>query len=161
MKRNIAVSISLLLVLLVSACKTEANDSGDLHNSVSVDRNQLMTVEPEVGINDSQGDERLPRADAQVYEAELLIMESYPVQVSLLVSGTLLSPCYDFGFEVSEPNADNQIFVEVYSVEVRDTCDMMVQPFNENISLSVAGLPDGVYKVFVNGELVGEFSYPA
>lgn len=163
MKRIITASLSLVLVLLISACTTQTVDNNDdPNNFVSIDSNQPLPVEPDGGIGDDQDDQGKVPASARVESAELLILESYPVQVMLVVSGATPTPCHEFRFNINEADADNQIFVEIFSmVDPGEVCVEMEQPFEENISLPVAGLPDGVYQVFVNGELVGEFSYPA
>jgi len=96
-----------------------------------------------------------------INDVKLLIMESYPIQVMLNISGELPTPCNIFQADVSEPDEDNEIHVEVYSLVAEgDVCIEVIQPFSENVSIPMAGKPDGVYTVWVNGEKVGEFSYP-
>lgn len=160
MKHYIAASLIIILGLALSACAADSDNNID--QSVSVDSSNMpLPVEPDDS-SGSESDEGKVRANARVEGFELLIMESYPVQVMLVVSGALPTPCHEFRYEVSEPDGENQIFVEIYSmVDPGEVCVEMEQPFAENISLPVAGLPDGIYTVFVNGELVGEFSYPA
>jgi inhibitor of cysteine peptidase len=157
MKPNIALSLSLLLVLMVSAC---AADNNTFDPNTPVDSDQPMPVEPDGGIGGDSDGEKVS-ANAYVSDAQLLIMESYPVQIALVVSGDLPTPCHEFQYEISEPDAENQIFVEIFSmVNPGEVCIEVLEPFSENISLPVADLPDGIYTIFVNGELVGEFSYP-
>jgi hypothetical protein len=157
MKQIIVVSLSLLLVLMVSAC---AADNNNFDPNTPVDSNQPMPVEPDGGIG-GDIDQELISDKAYMDEAQLLIMESYPVQISLSVSGHLPTACHELQYEISEPDAENQIFVEIYSmVDPLHACAELMERFSENISVPVAGLPDGIYTVFVNGDLVGEFSYP-
>jgi inhibitor of cysteine peptidase len=157
MKRTIFVSILLVLVLVVSACGAENNK---FDPNQPVDSDKPMPVEPDGGPGgDIDGDKVV--ATAFVNNAQLLIMESFPVQVALDVSGDLPTPCHEFQYEISSPDAENQIHIEIFSmVEPGQVCIEVLEPFSENISLPVSDLPDGVYTVFVNGELVGEFSYP-
>lgn len=157
MKPYMALSLSLLLVLMVSAC---AADNDNFYPNTLVDSDQPMPVEPDGGTG-GDSDEGKASGNAYVSDAQLLIMESYPVQISLSVSGELPTPCHEFRYEISQPDAENQIFIEIYSlVEPGQVCVEVLEPFAENISVPVADLPDGVYTVYVNGELVGEFSYP-
>jgi inhibitor of cysteine peptidase len=161
MKLNILASISLILVMVLTACAVD-NSNNDFDPNTPVDSDQPMPVEPDGGPGGDLNDEGKDQANARVEQAELLIMESYPVQVMLVVSGALPTPCHQFRYQVSEPDTDNQIFVEVYSVvDPGEVCIEVEDPFSENISLPVAGFPDGTYTVYVNGDLVGEFSYPA
>lgn len=107
------------------------------------------------------GQGELVEGNAYVNSAELLIMESFPVQVSLSLSGDLPTPCNQLTVDIAEPNAENQIMVKVYSlVDPAMTCIAMIEPFSALVSLPVEDLADGTYEVWVNGTLVGEFTYP-
>jgi inhibitor of cysteine peptidase len=99
----------------------------------------------------------------QVYlgEMQLLIMESYPVQISLHISGDLPTPCHTFSYSMTEPNEKMEIHIDAFSiVEDGVICVQMIQPFEWNVSIPMTGRADGVYTVWVNGEKVGEFAYP-
>jgi inhibitor of cysteine peptidase len=101
------------------------------------------------------------RGTVFINDVQLLIMESYPIQVMLNISGELPTPCHIFKADVSEPDEDNEIQVEIYSLVAEgEVCIEVIQPFIENVSIPMAGKPDGVYTVWVNEEKVGEFSYP-
>ena len=114
----------------------------------------------------TQGGEEPPTGDMVhgpvfIDDVQLLIMESFPIQVMLNITGELPTPCHVFQADVSEPDEANEIRVEVYSVVAEgEVCIEVIQPFNENVSIPMAGKPDGVYSVWVNGEKVGDFSYP-
>ena len=84
-------------------------------------------------------------------------MESYPLQVALLIKGTLPTPCHRLRVEVSKPDIQNFIAVEAYSlVDPDQNCIQVLEPFDENIPLG--SYPDGSYTVTLNGEEVGEFT---
>lgn len=107
------------------------------------------------------GDEGKTRGEAFIHSAELYIMESYPIQVALYVQGDKPTPCNELRAVVQAPDEEMQIHVEIYTV--RDPgmmCVQVLDPFDENIGIPMAGAADGSYTVWVNGELVGEFSYP-
>lgn len=157
--KNIAISLIIVLTIFFSACTAENNNNFD--PGVSIDSNQPLPTKPDDS-NGSESDEGKIRANARVESAELIIMESYPVQVSVAIAGALPTPCHALRYEISEADSENRIYVEVFSmVDPGEMCVEMEQPFSENVSLPVAGLPDGIYSVYVNGELIGEFSYPA
>ena len=157
MKNLIVISVVLVLVLLFSACSPDAN----LNNpNRPVSSNDPIPVEPGNGTGGSGDDGKLV-GNVYLTEMQLMIMESYPVQVAVSISGDLPTPCNELRYSVAEPDAENQIFIEVYSVSTPDEiCIQVLDPFSENISIPVQDLPDGSYTVFVNLELVGEFSYP-
>jgi len=99
----------------------------------------------------------MSRGEVSITSQELLIMESYPLQVVLLIEGTLPTPCHRLRVEVSEPDIQNFIAVEAYSlVDPDQNCIQVLEPFDENIPLG--SYPDGSYTVTLNGEEVGEFT---
>lgn len=102
------------------------------------------------------GDEKLTRSNIFIYEASLMIRESYPPQVSLSISGDLPTPCHQLRAEIAPPDAENKILVNVYSVVNPDlACTQVVKSFQEQIDLGT--FPSGHYAVWVNSELAGEF----
>ena len=99
----------------------------------------------------------LSRGEVFINSQELLVMESYPLQVSLLIKGTLPTPCHKLKAEVSQPDEQNQIAVEAYSlVDPNQMCIQVLKSFEENIPLG--SYPDGTYTVTLNGEEIGEFT---
>ena len=99
----------------------------------------------------------MSRGEVSINSQELLIMESYPLQVALLIKGTLPTPCHRLRVEVSKPDIQNIIAVEAYSlVDPDQNCIQVLEPFDENIPLG--SYPDGTYTVTLNGEEVGEFT---
>jgi hypothetical protein len=99
----------------------------------------------------------LSRGEVFITSQELQVKESYPLQVSLLITGSLPTPCHQLKVEVSEPDADNQIAVEAYSlVDPNQNCIQVLKGFEENIPLG--SYPDGSYTVVLNGEEVGQFT---
>lgn len=101
------------------------------------------------------------REPVYIDSADLLIAESFPVQVRLHLIGNLPSPCHEFQFEVAAPNSDNQIHVAAYStIDPAAMCAQVLQPFEQTISIPMASGANGTYSVWLNGEQVGEFSYP-
>jgi inhibitor of cysteine peptidase len=96
-----------------------------------------------------------------INSSELLVAESYPVQVHLHITGDLPTPCNRFRADVAAPNSENQIHVRAYTVVNPDMmCTQALEPFDENVAIPMDGAADGFYSVWLNGELVGEFSYP-
>lgn len=165
MRKRIRWCGSILLVTSLAACSTystpdDIDPTLDPNESVTglpgqVDDPTQEVVDPE--------DNNLVRGNAYINTAELIIMESYPIQVMLSLTGDLPTPCQEFAFTVADPEEGNQIHVEVYSLgEEGIICIQVLQPFEENISISSLDTPleDGSYTVWVNGEWVGEFNYP-
>lgn len=126
---------------------------------IPVDEATAVPLEPvEPDVDGKAG----PVAPVYINDINLNIMESYPIQLSLYVNGELPTPCHELHMSVAPPNADNEIHIDIYS-QVTDEdlmCVQVMEPFDTNLSIDVSGLGDGEYSVFVNGELVGTFSYP-
>ena len=102
------------------------------------------------------GDDQLTRGEAFIDSADLLTMESFPLQFALVLKGNLPTPCHQIRVIYNEPDAENKIKLEVYSVtDPNAACAQMLQPFEQNISLG--SFPSGHYTVWVNGQQVAEF----
>ena len=101
-------------------------------------------------------DVNLSRGEIFIEEKGLLIRESYPPQIALGISGNLPTPCHELRAVISEPDAENRINVELYTVvDPNMMCTQVLKPFMENIELGT--FPSGHYSVYINGELAGEF----
>ena len=101
-------------------------------------------------------DVNLSRGEIFMEENGLLIRESYPPQIALGISGNLPTPCHQLRAMISEPDGENRINVEVYSVvDPNMMCTQVLKPFMENIELGT--FPSGHYSVYINDELAGEF----
>lgn len=99
-----------------------------------------------------------------IHSADLLIMESYPVQVALVIAGELPTPCHEFlyQYEIQDLGDEKRIDVRAYSVaDTEEVCIQVLQPFEEQVSFDLRNALEGIYVVYLNGERVGEFSYPA
>jgi inhibitor of cysteine peptidase len=156
----------LLIVLLLAACApttSNPDQSSNNPNQPVDDPNRPTSSDDPVIIPQKfdntiprPADKNLLRGNAYVESADLLTMESYPLQFMLVVSGNLPTPCDQLRVDVRPPNAENQIVVDVYSVAEPDKmCTEVLQPFSINIPLG--SFPSGHYTVWVNGEQAAEF----
>ena len=124
----------------------------------------VMIEPPERGAPKPINSEHLPqREDGNLIKgnvfidhSDLLIMESYPIQVALELQGSLPTPCNQLRVIAKPPDEQNQIKIDVYSVtDPAKSCVQALEPFEVNIALG--SFPAGHYSVRVNGEIVGEF----
>jgi hypothetical protein len=100
-----------------------------------------------------------PMARGPVYadEVSLLQMESYPVQVVLLVRGSLPTPCHEVKWEIVGPDARGRIDVTLFSqADPSMACIQVLEPFE--VSIPLGSYATGSFTVWLNGEQVGEFS---
>lgn len=111
---------------------------------------------PEMPFAPQPGDADLSRGQVFLNETDLLIRESFPPQIALILRGDLPTPCHELRADIQEPDSENKINVEAYSVVDPDqVCIQVLEPFEANIELGT--FPSGHYTVWVNGEQVGEF----
>ena len=99
-----------------------------------------------------------------LHSADVLVMESYPVQVALVIAGELPTPCHElrYHYEIQDLGDEKRIDVNAYSVaDPEEICIQVLQPFEEQVSFDLRNAAEGTYAVYLNGERVGEFSYPA
>jgi hypothetical protein len=102
------------------------------------------------------GNDALQRGNAYIDSADILTMESYPLQFSVVLKGNLPTPCHELRAVYNPPDAENKIQLEVYSVaDPSAVCAQMLEPFEQNIPLG--SFPAGHYTVWVNGRQMGEF----
>ena len=145
-----SILLFLLLTLLAACAPTRTPspdspvDSGDSPNGLP----PIYAPRP--------GDDILLRGEIYLDSADLLAMESFPVQYSLTLKGNLPTPCHELRAVYHESDADNKIKLDVYSVAKPEAvCVQMLQPFEQGIYLG--SFPAGHYIVWVNGEQVAEF----
>jgi hypothetical protein len=146
LKNKIGLIVILVFAILVSAC------------GVSPNKGNEPVIPPD---SQEPSSDNLVRGEVYINEAQLLILESYPVQIMMNVKGDLATPCEMLRVEVASPNDKNEIHVEMYSeVDFKVSCIAQLEPFEENVSIPMAGAADGDYTVWLNGDKVGEFGYP-
>ena len=97
------------------------------------------------------------RGNVLLESTDILVLESFPVQIVLHLTGQLPSPCHNLRAQMSEPDEQGRIQVEVYSlVDPAVMCAQVIKDFDTRINLG--SFPSGTYTLWVNGEQVGEFT---
>ena len=152
--------IALFITILAASCTNSPTPSNVLPPDAAVTsppEDTMQASQPSKNpIAPQPEDENLTRGDAFVHESSLVIRESFPPQISVMLSGDLPTPCNNLRAVINPPDGENKIIVEVYSVVNPDmVCAQVLQPFEESIDLGT--YPSGHYTVWVNGEMVGEF----
>jgi len=87
---------------------------------------------------------------ASVDEIEILILESFPVQINVIARGNLPDPCTEVS-EVLQEREGDTFFITIKTYRSPGFCIQVLAPFEETIPLEVYGLPAGTYTVDVNG----------
>ena len=141
-----------------SGAGSDGEASGSPDDAVSVSPDQIVGDGADIsdpGPSDSGGPAPPPerRRLAHITGVVLQVLESWPMQVIVEVSGELPDPCHGLWWTVAVDG--NTYDVEVWSVSPPPdsdlACAMMIQPFVENVPLG-GGFVAEDYTVIVNGE---------
>ena len=155
MKHLIAV---LLLVALAASLLASCGPASNPDDTVEHNASEPQQPAEEEDITPPVG---AVYSEVTVNNADMVIMESFPVQVAVNVSGTMPTPCNHIRVQVVQPDENNQfhITIDSWSDPTLD-CIQVLGEFEQRISLQLENVADGDYTVWVNGEQVGTFTYP-
>jgi hypothetical protein len=91
--------------------------------------------------------EQPPQGQAFLESLQVMVLESFPVQVQAMVGGNLSDSCTTVA-ESSAQRQDNTFIITIVtSYDTQGACTQALAPFSEMISLDVQGLPAGDYTV--------------
>ena len=94
-------------------------------------------------------DEEWIIADMPIKEIEILIAESFPVQVTVEVTGYLTDSCTEH-HETHQAREGNTITIQITTKRPKDSvCATVITEYQERVSIGSS--PPGDYKVIVNG----------
>lgn len=150
---GIFVVSGILMSMGLTAC-------GALPPADSIDPNQPVSSddpspEPTTPLNE---EDYLFDEVNMVEEISINMMESFPLQVSVTVRGSLPDGCT----EIAESKAEregNTFTVRITTRRPKDAvCTQALVPFEENVPLEVYGLPAGTYEVKVY-DLTDSFTF--
>jgi hypothetical protein len=149
--------VTLICVFFTGCTLPDADPPPPPDTPVSNDPTENPITQPvEFFLPPQPGDEGLERGQVFLDSTDVLLLESFPVQVNLLLKGALPTPCHQARFTIKPPDAANTIRVELYSLVNPDQiCIQVLQSFNTTLSLGSFG--SGHYFVTINGELTAEF----
>jgi hypothetical protein len=129
---------------------------GDVVSATPLSPDQPSPTDESPPYAPQPGDAALVRETVFLDANELLIAESYPLQIFLQLRGSLPTPCHQLRASIAAPDAQNRIMVEAYAVVDGDrACIQVLKSFEQSVRLG--SFPSGHYTVWVNGEQVGEF----
>lgn len=154
------LAFTFFLTALLAACSgnlptTEAPAASTMPSMVEpTQRPVLMPINS--AYRPQPNDNNLTRGSVFIDKSELLVMESYPVQIALVLKGALPTPCNHLRVVAAPPDEQNHIQIDVYSViDPTQICVQVLEPFDANVGLG--SFPAGHYSVWVNGKKIGEF----
>ncbi len=157
-----------VLLALMTACASSPTSTPDVKSippTNTPENPQPTPTSPETGeqggeapvspLDPIPGEEKMVRGGVFIDSADVLLLESFPVQVTLKITGNLPTPCHTLRAKVSEPNENREIHVELYSLtDPGAICIQVLQPFETTIPLG--SYESGEYTIYVNREEVGK-----
>ena len=156
--KNIPLILTVLIFTL-SACTPVTSEPTMDKPTMNEPTASSATNTPQVSEpipTSKPADPNLVRGNVYLDSTELLTTESSPVQFTLALKGNLPTPCNQLRVDVSQPDAENKVLVDVYSVTQTDRmCAQVLNPFEKNFPLG--GFPAGHYTLWVNGQKIAEF----
>jgi hypothetical protein len=111
-----------------------------------------------IGYKPQPGDEEMTRGQVflELDKSEISVTGSQPVQVNVILKGSLPDPCHHLRVVSTGADEQHMINLEAYSLVPSGVrCITVIKPFLAIIPLGV--FPTGHYTVQVNGEYLGEF----
>ena len=133
MRKKLILSIMTLTLLLASCGQPAATPT------------TAPTQEP------TTGEGGVITGEAMVESIEILLLESFPIQVHVVALGNLPDSCTTIS-EITREREGDAFRVAITTSRPADAmCTEALVPFKEVIALDVMGLPAGVYTVNVNG----------
>jgi hypothetical protein len=148
------IPISLIVAIIILSACTPAATEPRVDEPVTNEPATPPTSEPVT--TSSPVDSNPLRGNVYLDLVELLTLEGHPLQFTLVLKGRLPTPCNQLRADISSPDVENRINVDVYSTAQADmVCAQVLEPFEENFPLG--SFPAGHYTIWVNGELVAEF----
>jgi hypothetical protein len=158
MIRKSLILIVLCLVVLGMAACARVGGEPTQDPSAPISSDETPSAEQPVSpLDPIPGEEQLSRGQVMIEKKEVLLLESYPLQVMLSLKGTMPTPCHHLRAKVDKPDDENRISVELYSLyDPNEICIQVIEEFETNLPLG--SYPDGTYTIWLNGEQVGEFT---
>ncbi|MFH2102048.1 MAG: hypothetical protein ABIJ39_01655 [Chloroflexota bacterium] len=151
-----------LFAILFTACVPQATELPVISQPTRADlpvTNKPDQPEPTAGLPGYMPqpiDAGLSRGNIYIDAVQVIVMESYPVQILLNLQGNLPTPCNHLRVDVAIPDDQNRIVVDAYSVHSEtEMCIQVLEPFDASIPLG--SFPPGHYTIWVNDSQAGQF----
>lgn len=162
LKKPILLSTLVILALAAVSC-AQAPGTG---TPTSTGASSSVTPSPTGGVIEVFPTETLGEGVEVNGDHQSVYIDSYeinkgdtPDAVWITISGNLPTPCHKLHVNVQEPDAQNRIYIEVYSTVKSDAmCAQVLQPFMQRVQ--VTGLANGSYLLYLNGEKIADLDIP-
>jgi len=136
---RLIVMMIITSIIILSGCTQAPDPANDLSTDSDMQDNK----------SDSQDGDYIYRT-AVVESTEILVLESFPVQIHVIAKGYLPDGCTEID-RVEEERDENTFTVTITTKRPKDMmCTQAIVPYEEKVPLDVYGLKAGTYNVNVN-----------
>ncbi|MEZ4591663.1 MAG: NBR1-Ig-like domain-containing protein [Chloroflexota bacterium] len=139
MKKYLLFILLLLFTGLVACGGSDEPDTADSTPTTTADTPTAVATDAPL------------QQEASVDSIEILILESFPVQVNVRARGDLPDGCTSIDNVTTNQQGTTFNITITTMRQTGEICTEALVPFEETISLNVLGLPAGTYAVNVNG----------
>lgn len=102
-----------------------------------------------------ESDSKLSRSQIYLDSSQLNIMESFPLQFSVHLVGSMPTPCHQLRITVSPADQEKRILIEIYSLaDPEMMCAEVLQKFD--VTIPLGSFPKGHYSIWINGTKLSE-----
>ncbi|MCQ1536459.1 protease inhibitor I42 family protein [Methanosarcina sp. KYL-1] len=141
---KITAALILIAAVLLSGCVEEGQNDTDTEPGGP-------TTDSNGGGDGNEMPEEYTYGTANVENIQIMILESFPVQVKVVVEGYLPDGCTEID-KIETEREGNTFNVSISTKRPKDAiCTQALRPFAITIPLDVYGLKAGTYTVDVNG----------
>jgi hypothetical protein len=146
MKPSFTITLFVTIALLLAACRTSpAEPASQTISPSQTAPARTPTTEPNLTETPKGG--LATGQDAIVENLEVMILESFPVQVNVVVRGSLPDGCTTIQTITTSRESDRFDLTILTQRPIGAECTEALVPFEETVSLDVFGLPAGTYTV--------------
>jgi hypothetical protein len=144
---------TIFIVVLIFTLVACVHQDGDEATEIPAVGSEVLDPSSD-GPNEGTGIKGMAWVDFD--STKIVVKESYPMQVEIIVYGDMPSPCHEIRWEVGDPDENKVIHVTVYSeIDPSETCAQLLEPFDQVIPLG--DFEDTGYRIWINDYEVGGF----
>ncbi|MBE0524792.1 MAG: hypothetical protein IBX40_10730 [Methanosarcinales archaeon] len=142
-KKKLIILTAIITFVIFSGCTQNNEENNSNLQTSTPDLTPTGTI--------ASDDGKYRYGNATVEDIQIILLESFPVQINVAAKGYLPDGCTKIDQTIKNWEG-NTLFVTITTKRPVDVmCTMAIVPFNEVISLDVYGLEAGDYEVNVNG----------
>jgi hypothetical protein len=150
------LALSLCVALGAFGCTAGPGTGGSDGDSAAAPATPGATA-PVAGDGTQTPNTGTPGGKAYVESVEVMLLESFPLQVRVAIGGQLSDACTTLGEPAARRDGDT-FHVELPTYRADGMCAQVLVPFATSLALDVEGLPKGTYAV-VAGDQRATFTF--